>query len=442
MGTTQMATDLTDRWGVPLAGATEPGVAAFNDAVECLLALAGDPVARAQAASAAAPGMLLARVYAAYLSLYGTTAPGVAAAARILDDADGLPAAEREVLHLQAARAWAAGDWTGAVRALERALVLHPRDALALKVAQDLYFYLGSRLDLRDVVARVLAHWPEGQPGWGYVQGMYAFGLEENGDYARARVRALAALDRNRRDVWSVHAIAHVHEMEGSQRDGVAFLTATAPDWAASFFAVHNWWHLGLYHLELGEIREALALYDGSIRVGRSLEWLDIVDAAALLWRLALYGTDVSDRAAALAGDIAPLLEDAPVYIFNDWHAVMAFGLDGDHDRNRRVLSGNRRLAAGTNRAAAEQAGLALLEGFGAFAGGRYAEALDLMIDIRQRASVVGGSHAQRDVIDLTLIAAAARAGDRGLARALADERTARKPTAAAATKQLLAANT
>lgn len=441
MGTARVVTELADRWGVPLAGANEQGAAAFNEAVGCLLALAGDPVAGAEAAVAAAPGMVLGRVYGAYLSLYGTTAAGVAAAGRMLAECDGMPVAGREVLHLRAARAWAAGDWTGAARALERALILHPRDALALKVAQDLYFYLGSRLDLRDVAARVLAHWPEGQPGWGYVQGIYAFGLEENGDYRQARARAQAALDHNRRDVWSVHAIAHVHEMEGSQHDGAAFLDATAPDWAASYFAVHNWWHRGLYHLELGEIEEALARYDGAIRASRSLEWLDLVDAAAMLWRLALYGADISDRAAALADDIAPLLEDAPVYLFNDWHAVMAFGLDGRHDRNQRVLADNQRLPAGTNRANAEQAGLALLQGFAAFAAGRYAEALDVMIDIRQRASVVGGSHAQRDVIDLTLIAAAAQAGDQGLARALAGERTARKPTAAAATRPLLAAN-
>jgi tetratricopeptide (TPR) repeat protein len=431
----------SDQWGVPVRGATEAGVAAFNTAVESLLALAGDPVAEAAAAAAAAPHLTLAQVYRAYLLLYGCTAAGVAEAAAILHGLDGPPAGEREALHLQAARAWAAGDWAAAVRALERALVVHPRDALALKVAQDLYFFLGRRLDLRDVAARVLAHWPEGEPGWGYVQGMYAFGLEENGDYRQAQDRAQAALATNPRDVWSVHAVAHVHEMEGRHRAGVAFLTATAPDWQSSYFAVHNWWHQGLYYLELGEIDAALALYDESVRARASLEWLDIVDAAALLWRLALYGADVRDRAGRLAGDIAPLLEHAPVYVFNDWHAVMAFGLDGRHDRNQRVLADNRRMAIGTNRAAAERAGLALLDGFSAFAAGRYGDALDQLIDIRDAASAVGGSHAQRDVIDLTLIAAAARAGNQGLARALAGERTARKPSAAGSVARLLAVN-
>jgi hypothetical protein len=54
---------------------------------------------------------------------------------------------------------------------------------------------------------------------------------------------------------------------------------------------------------------------------------------------------------------------------------------------------------------------------------------------------VVGGSHAQRDVIDLTLIAAAARSGNATLARALVTERVARKPPAAAAASALIVAN-
>jgi hypothetical protein len=347
---------------------------------------------------------------------------------------------EREAHHLRAARHWVDGDWEATTRSLERALLRHPRDLLALKVAQDLYFFLGNRLELRDTAARVLPAWPREQPGWGYVQGIYAFGLEENADYRQAESRARAALGHNPADVWAVHALAHVFEMEGSHADGVKFLTASAPDWSASFFAIHNWWHRGLYHLELGEIGEALALYDDPIRVGRSTEWLDVVDAAALLWRLSLFGVDVTERARQLAADIDDLVS-SPVYVFNDWHAVMAFGLAGDHARNELVVAANRHLTAPTNRGAAQRAGLDLLEAFSAFAAGRPDRAIDLLIDIRPRANAVGGSHAQRDIIDLTLIAAAARAGDDSLARALVTERVARKPAAAASARQLVIEN-
>ncbi len=438
-----MGKAFADRWGVPVRAGSAEAVALLDEAVEDLAALAGDPVADAEAAVAADDSLVLGHIYRAYLALYGTTADGVARAAEIIKRLDAAVLGEREAHHLRAARSWAGGDWEATVRSLERALLCHPRDLLALKVAQDLYFFLGNRLELRDVAARVLPAWPRSRPGWGYVQGIYAFGLEENADYRQAESRARAALDHNPRDVWSVHALAHVFEMEGSQRDGVEFLTASAADWSGSFFAVHNWWHRTLYHLELGEIDEAVTLYDSPIRARRSTEWLDVVDAAALLWRLSLFGVDVADRAAQLAADIDDLVGD-PVYIFNDWHAVMAFALAGDRARVERVILANRHLTAPTNRMAAERAGLDLLEAFGAFgafAAGLPDRAIDLLIDIRPRASAVGGSHAQRDVIDLTLIAAAARAGDDNLARALVSERVARKPAAEASARQLVAEN-
>jgi tetratricopeptide (TPR) repeat protein len=437
-----MSTTFADRWGAPVQAVDGAAVLLLDQAVEDLVSLSGDPAGGAEAAIAADGELALARVYRAYLSLYATTAEGAAEAGTLVKPleagADQLPARERH--HLAAARAWAGGDWQAAARALERALVHDPRDLLALKVAQDLYFFLGNRLELRDVAARVLPAWPESDPAWGYVQGIWAFGLEENGDYRAAETAARNSLARNPRDVWGVHALAHVFEMEGRHEPGVSFLCSSSPDWESSYFAVHNWWHLGLYLLELGRVNDALALYYERVRVAKSAEWLDIVDAAALLWRLSLYGADVSVPATVLAGDISDLV-DVPAYLFNDWHAVMTFGLAGDHDRNARVLAANSRLTAPSNRRAAERAGLRLLEGFAAFAAGSPATTVDLLVDVRPEAHAVGGSHAQRDVVDLTLIAAAARSGQASLARALVTERVARKPAAASSARALVLAN-
>src|ERR1700677_1237371 len=303
-----MAKEFPDRWGVPVRAASADAVALLDEAIEDLAALAGDPAADADAAVAADSGLVLGHIYRAYLQLYGTRPEGVAAAGEILKQLDETVMGEREAHHMRAAQYWVLGDWEATTRSLERALLRHPRDLLALKVAQDLYFFLGNRLEPRDTAARILPAGPKELPGWGYVQGIYACALEENADYRQAESRARAALDHNPADVWSVHALAHVFEMEGSQRDGVDFLTTSAGHWSGSYFAIHNWWHRGLYHLELGEIDEALALYDDPIRVGRSTEWLDVVDAAAPLWRVFLFGVDGTERARQLAADI-----DAPV---------------------------------------------------------------------------------------------------------------------------------
>jgi tetratricopeptide (TPR) repeat protein len=429
----------TDRWGVPLQTGGAAGVSLFDEAVEGLLSLHGEPVAAAEAAVAADDDLVLGHILRAYFSLYRTSAAGVRAAEELLEPLDeaGSALGEREILHLRAARAWAAGDWDEAAHSLEGALLHDSQDLLALKVAQDLYFFLGKTRDLQSVVTRVLRAWPAQKRGWGYVQGMYAFGLEENGDYAQAELFARAALHHNPRDVWAGHALAHVFEMEGRIDEGLLFLGESVPNWSSSFFAVHTWWHQALYHLERAEYDAALSLYDGPIRGLRSLEWVDLIDAASLLWRLSLSGVDLGERSATLAADLAQVL-DAPTYVFNDWHAVMVFGLAGRLDLEEQLLSGNRRHAIGTNRAVAARAGVALLEGFSSFAAGRFNRAIDLLTDVRACANVVGGSNAQRDVVDLTLIAAASRAKEHGLARRLVAERATRRPGTAAAASRLL----
>jgi hypothetical protein len=218
-------------------------------------------------------------------------------------------------------------------------------------------------------------------------------------------------------------------------------LAQSANDWQSSYFAIHNWWHQSLFHLERGEIEQVLGLYDGPIRGSRSSEWLDLVDAASLLWRLSLFGIDVEKRATELSGDIEPLLGE-PVYLFNDWHAVMALSLAGCRDEVERVTTAVRRHSLGSNRVVAERVGLVLLEGFDFHASGRFDDAVEVLSEARPFARAIGGSHAQRDVIDLTLIAAAARSGRVDYADALVKERLQRKPAAASAMGHLLSAST
>jgi tetratricopeptide (TPR) repeat protein len=385
---------------------------------------------------------VLARVLRAYLALYSTASSGFERARSLVDDLDAwsLSAGERERLHVLAVQSWACGEWERAARFLERALFHDPRDLLALKVGQDLFFFLGKQHSLRDVVGKVFGTWDPECRGYGYVCGMYAFGLEENGQYQAAEQRARRALDENPRDVWAVHAQAHVFEMQGAAQAGIAFLDHCVEDWSSSYFAIHNWWHRALYALELRAVDEAVALFDGPVRGTRSGEWLDMVDAASLLWRLHLFGQDVQDRASTLSGDIEHLLGD-PVYVFNDWHAVMAAGLAGSHELSEQLIAVNRSVTGGTNRRSIEAAGLGLLEGFSAFASGDAATALCRLLEVRPRAHAVGGSHAQRDVVDLTIMAAAARVGDAGVAEALLADRLKRRPSGKAAGLELLRAN-
>jgi hypothetical protein len=238
--------------------------------------------------------------------------------------------------------------------------------------------------------------------------------------------------------VRAIHSVAHSAEMEGRPDDGIAALSGRVDLWGPSYFAVHNWWHVGLYQITKGDYDAALELYDTAIRRTGSAVWLDLVDAASLLWRLSLFGLDVSGRAADLAEVLQPMA-GCGLSAFNDWHAVMVFGLAGRVDLCRFVLDGLDQ-TVGTNRRAVTDAGRSVIEAFSSFAAKEYSSTAATLFGVRPRAQVLGGSHAQRDVIDLTLIAAAASAGDTRLVRALADERLESRPGAADPLDRLLAA--
>jgi hypothetical protein len=155
-----------------------------------------------------------------------------------------------------------------------------------------------------------------------------------------------------------------------------------------------------------------------------------MIDAAALLWRLHLRGVDVGDRWQTVADRFAPAA-DAGNYAFNDMHAMMAFVGAGRGELANAVLAAQHEAQGrdDDNAVFTREVGHPLARAIQAFGDGRYAEAVTLIRPVRAYANRFGGSHAQRDVIDLTLIEAALRAGEHDLAGALAAERVAAKPT-------------
>jgi tetratricopeptide (TPR) repeat protein len=437
-----MPTQLLDTWGVPTQASNPAALGDLDGAILSLVSMRGDPPAEAAAAAVADDDLLLAAIAHAHFTLYATSDAGIAKARSILHAIEPrmATAPDRERLHFAAASAWADGRWDLAARRLDEALVRHPRDLLALRVAQDLYYFLGDSRDLRDVAARVIGAWSEDLPGWAWAQGIYAFGLEEAGDYRRAEAAARSALATNPRDIWASHALAHVFEMEGRQEEGIAFLGSTVDDWQDSYFANHNWIHKALYHIELGDFDALVPLYDQQIRGTRQIRWVPVVDSAGALWRLTLFGVDVRERAQALVEGVRDLLS-SPIYVFNDWHALMIFGIAGRQDLVKWVLDLNRGAAPGTtNYDVLQTVGLDVLGGFAAFSAGDYETAVDRLITARPHSQLVGGSHAQRDAIDLTALAAASRLGDEDLVRALLRERTERKPSTRLAAEALIAA--
>ena len=422
-----------DAQGHEIAGSPE-SAAAYDRAVADYLALGGDPVGALKAALRQDPAFVLGAIAIAGLYLAGGFRPDHAEVKAALRAArQGVKrASPRERLHLEAVETWAEGRLRDAAVVWEEILVEHPTDALALRMAQDGYFNLGASTAMRDSVARVLPEWPQDDPLTGFVWGMRAFGLEETGDYAGAEAAAREALRRNPGDVWAAHALAHVFEMTSRLEEGVAFLTDTRPDWRdAHFMAGHNGWHLALYLIELGRFDEALAGFDRfMVAALKNDATLDRIDAAALLWRLELEDVNVGDRWAPVRRAWGAHLHDHTL-AFNDLHLAFAAARDpGLAVQLRDSLDAFADEAEGDTAVVMAAVGRPLIEAMLHFGEERWAEAAEVIQPLRYDVWRIGGSHAQRDVVDLTLISAAERAGERRLARALLAERAAARPTA------------
>jgi tetratricopeptide (TPR) repeat protein len=417
-----------DQQGLALAGAPE-SARAFDRAMADYYGLTGDPVGVLKSALARDPGFALGGVGIAALFMIGGFRgdhPEVMSALRAAEVGIGR-ASQREQNHLVASKVWARGEFSQAIMRWERILADYPTDALALRLVQDAYFFLGRSAAIRDCAERVLPAWGRDDPLAGFVLGLYAFGLEETGDLKRAEDFGREALVRNPRDAWATHALAHVMETANRHEEGVAFLKSTRADWAhAHFMAHHNGWHLALFLIEQGRFDEVLADYDRYTAPKLADDaTLDRVDASSLLWRLELAGVDVGDRWARVASTWMAHVDDH-LLAFNDLHCAFAAARSPDPDhvtRLRHSLDEYERTGSGDNRQVTSEIGRPLIDGVLAFAAGDYGRAVESILPVRDGWARIGGSHAQRDVINLTLIAAVQRSGQRSLAHALVAER-------------------
>jgi tetratricopeptide (TPR) repeat protein len=392
-----------------------------------------DPLATIDEAIAEDPEFIMGHAFRAALILTTTERRYLPELARSVQAAEALIARgignARERAHVAATRAFLDGDFAQAAARYHRIAVDHPRDVLALQVGHLLNFFLGRSAWLRDHVAAALPDYSASDACYGYVLGMLAFGLEENNEFARAESAAERALNHQPRDPWAIHALAHCAEMQGRPADGIRLYESRERDWAeGNSFAVHNWWHLALFHLRSSEPSRVLSLYDEKIRKPGSEVMLELVDASSFLWRLGLCNVDVGERWQELA-DTFRRVDEAGHYAFNDLHAVMAYASAGRTEDVARVVEGLEQSASakGTNALMAREVGLPASRAFASFAAGDHRAAVSELFDVRPIAHRFGGSNAQRDVLEWTLLEAAQRTGDAALARSLATARAARR---------------
>lgn len=424
---------MRDRRGLEVTTTSGPALERYEAAVDAFLEYRLAALPAVQAALEADPGLALGRVLLAslMLSMQSRRMRPKALEQLALAEAERARLGPRERLHLDAAAAWAADDMDRALALWQAILGGWPRDLVAARLLHSAAFWCGDAALVRAAAAGVLPEWDPGVPGFGYLLGMLAFGLEECGDYALAERHGRAAVERNPDDLWAVHAVAHVLEMQGRFAEGGAWL-AHAPDHWEDRGPIkgHVWWHAALFALERDEPAAVLALYDRAVRPGERCFYIELQNAASLLVRLELAGHPVGDRLERLAEQAVAWVEDH-VVPFTDLHTGLALAATGRSEADR-LMASLERLAAEERSHAARVAGpllLPILRAVLAFYRGAPERTVELLLPLRGATAPLGGSHAQRDVIEQLLLEAALRAGRFDLARLLAAERVALRPT-------------
>jgi tetratricopeptide (TPR) repeat protein len=409
-----MATTL-DRWGVPFTvdpdSPTDDEAVVGDTIVDYLTMAPGieqrfDDLGRGGPMAKAVLAQLLTQAHRPDLT---ATAAGLAAAAT--EEVEAGTVTVRERLHVEAATAWAAGRTDEAIDRFGTILGDHPTDALAMRARYLLLFSAGRIDDMLSTVTDNRPAWSDDLPVASLLDGMEAFALEELGRYREAEPLARRGADRDPTDLWAIHAVAHVLEMQERRGEGVAWLEGRDEVFeAGGGFARHLWWHQALQLWALGRTGDALALYDDRVYPAAvaSQEGLDLSNAISLLARLEMLGVDVGHRWSVLV-EPSTVRVGQHSHPFNDTHFVLALARAGEHRRAADHIEGMRAWADRGDGAAAvlRQVGLATAEGLAHYGAGRWADAAAVLGPVEDEFWRLGGSHAQRQIYHRALATAA-----------------------------------
>jgi tetratricopeptide (TPR) repeat protein len=426
-----------DAQGLEMTAASDAAAEAFDHAIEGFLRYRFDTGARVKAALTLDPQAPMAQAMAGYSAMLAYDRAMLPRAEAALARAEAVPANARERAHLDALRAWSGGRPDGALRIWEQIVAQHPRDILAFRLHHFTAFWMGAPGRMLGMVERVMPHWSSAVPGFGSVLACHCFASEECGLYTVAEHSGRAAVALDPGDLWATHGVAHVLEMQGRRAEGIAWLDAGEPHWAGGNNLMHHlWWHRAMFHIERAEFDAVLALYDRRFRdhaspVTQAMPdlYIDVQNAASMLWRLERQGVPVGDRWTELADKAEARIGDT-LSAFTQPHWMMALAATGRDDAAARLLQGLEEAGRGNTAHATilREAALPACHAALAHRQGRFADAVAALRPALGGLYRLGGSHAQQDVLEQLFLDAAMRAGLHDDARLLLERVAGRHP--------------
>jgi tetratricopeptide (TPR) repeat protein len=425
--------EMTDRFDLPVTSASAAAIGNYVAAVDLLLSANTGAAELLERALAADPDFALAHVARArLLQLQARTPEARAAVARAKELRSGVSAREQQ--HIDTISRAVEGSATEALALVHTHVCEYPRDALPLSLALGVFGLLGfsGRLDHHEAQLALLEelapHWGEdwwflGYLGWAYI---------ETGEVAAGTRLVERSLAGNPRNAHAAHQRVHGFFEAGDASGGADFVRAWLLDYdRAGHLHCHLSWHLALFELARGDAERARAVYLDSIRpsVAQSAPMLSLADSASFLWRWRLYGAapPLDPQWGEVAAHARRHFPEASL-AFADLHAALAEAATDDDEFVQRRIGGLHHLAQ-DGRLPPGNVAPALCAGAAAFARGENGEAARLLEAAIADLPRIGGSHAQREVFEDSLILAYLRSGQPARAEPLLRSRLSRRPS-------------
>jgi tetratricopeptide (TPR) repeat protein len=424
---------MTDRFDLPVTCAAAAAVEDYVVALDLLLSAWPGAEARLERALAADPDFALAHITRGrLLQLQARMPEAKAAAVRAQSLADRVTPRERR--HIDAIALSINGAAVEALAMVRAHVTEYPRDALPLSLALGVFGLLGfsGRLDHHEAQLALLENLA---PQWGddwWFLGYLGWAHIETGEVAAGTRLVERSLAGNPRNGHAAHQRVHGFFEAGDAAGGAEFIQAWLPDYdRTGQLHCHLAWHMALFELSRGDAERARDIYLDSIRpsVAQSAPMLSLADSASFLWRWRLYGTAPAldeqwGEVAAHAGRHFPEAGLA----FADLHAALAEAAIGDDEILQKRIDGLQRLVR-EGRLPAGDVAPRLCAGASAFARGANDEAARLLETALADLPRIGGSHAQREVFEDSLILAFMRSGQPAKAEPLLRSRLSRRPS-------------
>ncbi len=406
-------TGVKDRYELPLTTESQQAADHYVNALDMFIAQTYGVEREFARAVEADEGLAVARAALGLLQLY-RNAPADAKKSAERAKALAVNATKRERQQVEAISFMIHGQNDKAYRLIQEHLKEFPRDILMVRLASRVLILGCSGAgvanfpeELMSIVKPLAADYGD---DWAFL-GQYAFAHHETGYFADALTYAERSLEMRPDNANASHSVAHVFFETGDPDGGSDFLG----DWLDGYdrrgpFNVHLSWHQALFQLAAGRPENAVSLYEDHIRptvVKKNFGSLQ--DSASLMWRMKIYG-DGQPGPWNEVLEIARPAAEKPGPAFRDAHAALTFAAGGFTDEMDKLIAGLGEMSESGN-ALSREVMLPLAKGVEAFANGAYEDAADNLDGLVDQLPRIGGSHAQREVFEDTILESYIRAG-------------------------------